>query len=50
MYGPERQELKRKMNAKPHNKEEGMEELGVGKKIDQKIGMTQANVSLGQSF
>lgn len=36
MYGPERQELKRKMCAKPYNKEERMEEQGVVKKIDQK--------------
>lgn len=50
MYGPERQELKRKMRAKPYNKEERTEEEGVVKKIDQKKGGTQAIVSLGQGF
>ncbi|XP_040492508.1 uncharacterized protein LOC103677367 [Ursus maritimus] len=36
MYGSERQELKRKMHAKPYNKDGNTEELGIGKTTDQK--------------
>lgn len=50
MYGSERQELKRKMHAKPYNKDGSTEELGIGKTTDQKKGRSQANVSLGQGF
>lgn len=38
MYGSERQELKRKMHAKPYNKDGSTEELGIGKTTDQKKG------------